>query len=302
MRILLLATSFNALTQRIYVELAERGHELSVELDVNDASAADAVRLFRPDLVIAPFLRRAIPEAVWRNVRCLIVHPGPVGDRGPAALDWAILEGHATWGTTLIEANATFDAGDIWATRNFDLRPAAKSSLYRDEVTEAAVACVIEAIDKTKHGVTKGQPLAEAAPDGGSWRLAIKIAERAVDWSSDTTETVMRKLHAASGQPGIPDTILGLSGRLHDPWPEDVLRGPPGEVIAWRDGAICRATVDGAVWIAAITPDPAPGTRRFKDSRDAGLGRPPQRHTGAADGAPNRRRSEQLSRNHLWGS
>jgi Methionyl-tRNA formyltransferase len=99
MRILLLATSFNALTQRIYVELAERGHELSVELDVNDDGAAEAMRLFRPELVIAPFLRRAIPEAVWRNVRCLIVHPGPVGDRGPAALDWAILEGRATWGT-----------------------------------------------------------------------------------------------------------------------------------------------------------------------------------------------------------
>jgi putative two-component system hydrogenase maturation factor HypX/HoxX len=281
MRILLLATSFNALTQRIYVELAERGHELSVELDVNDASAAEAVRLFRPELVIAPFLRRAIPEAVWRNVRCLIVHPGPVGDRGPAALDWAILEGHATWGTTLIEANATFDAGDIWATRNFDLRPAAKSSLYRDEVTEAAVACVIEAIDKIERGVTKGRPLAEAAPDGGTWRPAVKIVERVIDWSSDDTGTVMRKLHAASGQPGIPDIILGLCGRLHDPWPEDVLRGPPGEVIGWRDGAICRATIDGAVWITAITPDPAPGTRRFKIPATLAL-------AGRLDGIPER--------------
>jgi putative two-component system hydrogenase maturation factor HypX/HoxX len=264
MRILLLATSFNALTQRIHVELAERGHELSVELAVNDHGMTEAVRLFRPDLVIAPFLRRAIPEAVWRNVRCLIVHPGPAGDRGPAALDWAILEGHARWGTTLIEANATFDAGDIWATRNFDLRPAAKSSLYRDEVTEAAVACVIEAIGKIERGVTRGQPLSEAAPGGGSWRPIIKIEERAVDWSSDTTATVLRKLYAASGQPGISDITLGLSGRLHDPWPEDVLRGPPGEVIAWRHGAICRATVDGAVWITSITPEPAPGTRRFK--------------------------------------
>jgi putative two-component system protein, hydrogenase maturation factor HypX/HoxX len=264
MRILLLATSFNALTQRIYVELAERGHELSVELDVNDDGAAEAMRLFRPELVIAPFLRRAIPEAVWRNVRCLIVHPGPVGDRGPAALDWAILEGRATWGTTLIEANATFDAGDIWATRNFDLRPAAKSSLYRDEVTEAAVACVIEAIGKIEGGATSGRPFSAAAPDGGRWRPAIKIAERVIDWSADTTATVLRKLYAASGQPGIPDSILGLSGRLHDPWPENVLRGPARAVIAWRDGAICRATTDGAVWITSITPDPAPGTRRFK--------------------------------------
>ena len=264
MRILLLATSFNALTQRICVELSERGYELSVELDVNETCAVEAVRLFEPDLVIAPFLRRAIPEAVWRNVRCLIVHPGPVGDRGPAALDWAILEGHATWGTTLIEAKATFDAGDVWATRIFDMRAAAKSSLYRDEVTEAAVACIIEAIGKIEAGVTTGRPMAEAAPDGGTWRPAIKPSERVIDWSSDTSETVLRKLHAASGQPGIPDTILGLSGRLHDPWPEDGLRGPPGAVVGWRDGAICRATADGAVWIASITPEPAPSTRRFK--------------------------------------
>lgn len=264
MRILLLATSFNALTQRIHIELAERGHKLSVELAVNDHCMTEAVRLFRPDLVIAPFLRRAIPEAVWRTVLCLIVHPGPVGDRGPAALDWAILESHRAWGTTLIEANATFDAGDVWATRNFDLRPAAKSSLYRDEVTEAAVACVIEATEKIESGVTTGQPLSKAEPGGDTWRPPIKIEERAIDWSSDETETVMRKLYAASGQPGISDIILGLSGRLHDPWPEDLLRGPPGAVIAWRDGAICRATVDGAVWITAITPEPAPSIRRFK--------------------------------------
>ncbi len=264
MRILLLATSFNALTQRLYVELAECGHDVSVELDINDACAIEAVRLFRPDLVIAPFLRRAIPEAVWRVVRCLIVHPGPVGDRGPASLDWAILEGATNWGATLIEASATFDAGDIWAYRNFELREATKSSLYRDEVTEAAVACVIEAVGKINRGVPGGRPLSDAAPGGGAWRPAIRIKDRAIDWSRDATATVVRKLRAASGQPGVPDYILGLSARLHDPWPEDTLQGPPGEVIARRDGAICRATIDGAVWITAITPDPASGTRRFK--------------------------------------
>jgi len=264
MRVLLLATSFNALTQRIYVELAERGHDISVELYVNDGGAVEAARSFRPDLVVAPFLRRAIAEAVWRAVRCLIVHPGPVGDRGPAALDWAILDGAPTWGTTLLEATATFDTGDIWASRTFELRAATKSSLYRDEVTEAAVACVIEAIGKIESGITGGRGLADAVPDGGTWRPALKLEDRAIDWSSDSTVTVLRNLRAASGQPGIPDCVLGLSGRLHEPWPEDILRGAPGDIIARRDGAICRATVDGAVWIAAITPDPAPGTRRFK--------------------------------------
>jgi putative two-component system protein, hydrogenase maturation factor HypX/HoxX len=263
-RILLLATSFNALTQRIYVELAEYGHELSVELDVNDSSVDDAVRLFRPDLVIAPFLRRAIPELVWRRVRCLVLHPGPPGDRGPAALDWAILDGRPDWGTTLIEANGTFDGGDVWASRAFAMRPSTKSSLYRDEVAESAVACTLEAIEKIGRGETRGRPFADIAPDGGLWRPAIKIEERAINWSCDTTASVLRKLNAASGQPGVPDDVLGLRGRLHDPWTEDELRGRPGQVVARRHGAICCATTDGAVWIRSISPDPAPGSRRFK--------------------------------------
>ena len=33
---------------------------------------------------------------------------------------------------------------------------------------------------------------------------------------------------------------------------EDRLRGAPGEFLAQRDGAICRATVDGAVWITHL--------------------------------------------------
>ena len=36
MRILLLCHSFNSLAQRVFVELGELGHELSVESDIND--------------------------------------------------------------------------------------------------------------------------------------------------------------------------------------------------------------------------------------------------------------------------
>jgi putative two-component system hydrogenase maturation factor HypX/HoxX len=90
MRILLLCHSFNSLTQRLYVELSRQGHELSVEFDIHDAVTEEAVRLFQPEVVLAPFLKRVIPASVWSRVPCLVVHPGIVGDQGPAALDWAI--------------------------------------------------------------------------------------------------------------------------------------------------------------------------------------------------------------------
>ena len=102
MRILLLSHSFNSLTQRLHVELRERGHDVAVELDIHAEVTRESVALHRPDLVIAPFLKRAIPDDVWRSVRCLVVHPGPPGDRGPAALDWAILDGAGEWGVTVL--------------------------------------------------------------------------------------------------------------------------------------------------------------------------------------------------------
>ena len=80
MRILFLTRSFNSLTQRLYLELTALGHEVAVEFDISDAVTIEAVTLFRPALVVAPFLKRAIPEAVWRNTVCLVMHPGIVGE------------------------------------------------------------------------------------------------------------------------------------------------------------------------------------------------------------------------------
>ena len=74
MRILLLVHSFNSLAQRLYVELAGDGHELSVELDIHERVTCEAVNLFRPDLILAPFLKRAIPASVWPVLRKGPVH------------------------------------------------------------------------------------------------------------------------------------------------------------------------------------------------------------------------------------
>ena len=87
MRILLLTHAFNSLTQRLGAALQERGHEISIEFDIADSVAEEAVALFRPDLIVAPYLRRAIPESIWKRHVCLIVHPGIVGDREPSALN-----------------------------------------------------------------------------------------------------------------------------------------------------------------------------------------------------------------------
>jgi hypothetical protein len=44
------------MTQRFYVELVDGGYDVAVELHTgNDSRLCEAVSLFKPDLIIAPF-------------------------------------------------------------------------------------------------------------------------------------------------------------------------------------------------------------------------------------------------------
>lgn len=271
MRILFLTHSFNSLTQRLWCELTARGHQVSIEFDINDAVAEEAVDLWQPELIIAPYLRRAIPASIWAKHVCLVVHPGIVGDRGPSALDWAIQEGESEWGVTLLQANGEMDAGDIWAQRGFPMRHASKASLYRNEVTEAALACVLEAIERFPAWRTrdwKPTPLAAMPNVRGRLRPLIAQTDRAIDWAADDTATVLRKLRAADGFPGVRGELMGVPCSLYDVRADTTQQsrqanGAPGEVVARRGEAVLVKTRDAAVWIGHVKRNDVDGALKL---------------------------------------
>jgi putative two-component system hydrogenase maturation factor HypX/HoxX len=246
MRILFLASAHNSLSQRAWIALTELGHEVEVEVVDSGTAMEAAVATHRPELIVCPMLKKLIPESVWSAHRCLVVHPGPPGDRGPSSLDWAIELGAGEWGVTVLEADGHFDAGAVWASRTFSTRPAGKSSLYRHEVRRGAVEAIVEAVQRI------AQPGAAGARVAGEDRPLMTQDVRCIDWAGDPTDAVVRKLRAAEGHPGVLDTIGATEFHLFGVHRERGLRGAPGEIVATRDGAICRATTDGAVWITHL--------------------------------------------------
>ena len=126
MQILFLVSAHNSLSQRAWIALTELGHDVSIAV-VDSASAMEsAVRVHAPDLIVCPFLKTMIPESIWERHCCLIVHPGPRGDRGPSSLDWAIELEKPDWGVTVLQANGEVDAGEVWATSTFGMRKASQ--------------------------------------------------------------------------------------------------------------------------------------------------------------------------------
>ncbi|MFE7228267.1 enoyl-CoA hydratase-related protein [Nocardioides sp. NPDC057577] len=255
MRILLLVSAFNGLTQRVWCDLTEGGHDVGVVLAPvhDDSSLVAAVEAIEPELILCPFLKHRVPEAVWGRYPTVVIHPGPVGDRGPSSLDHATLDGRERWGVTALSAVEEMDAGPVWATETFAMSevPIAKSALYNGPVADAAMDCVAEVLRMVEAGETPRPAEEWAAEVEGTGELPL-LRRKAfeIDWSASATE-IARRIAAADGAPGAPATIEGKTYCLFDAatTPESHGDVQPGTVVGVDTDAVAIATGDGTLWV-----------------------------------------------------
>jgi enoyl-CoA hydratase/carnithine racemase len=171
MKILLLCTAHNSLSQRLYLTLT-LNHEVTIEYALSSSSIIEAATIAHPHLIICPFLTSFVPAEVYTKYMTLVIHPGAPGDGGPSALDFVIMgedgtdddiervmkkylwseHGRSHWSVTVLQAIAEYDAGPVWAweqyTVDIDEHTLTKSSLYRGAVTRAALAACFIAIER----------------------------------------------------------------------------------------------------------------------------------------------------------
>lgn len=269
MRILILTHTFNSLAQKFYAELKKRGHTLTVEYDISDQVTESAVHKFKPDILIAPFLKRAIPESVWKNVLSLIVHPGPPGDRGPSSLDWAILNEETNWGVTIIEANGVLDGGSIWAFLTFPMRQVKKGALYRKEVSDAALAALLQALERVedfKNGIWIPTPFNHFEV---CYRPSIKRYNLKINWQCDTREVILKKINSADGTCGVLETFPKNQLYLYDakdfPFP---IVGPIGVPLGICDHGVIINTISGPIVVGHLKEKSSSDGPSFKKSAD----------------------------------
>jgi putative two-component system hydrogenase maturation factor HypX/HoxX len=274
MRILLLCSAFNGLSQRAWIELRRHGHEVSVELAIDEDAIRWAVAVTEPDIIICPFLRERVPADVWRNHRTIIVHPGPMGDRGPSSLDWAITGAERRWGVTALEAVEEMDAGPIWGSRMFPLgsEPPRKSNLYNGPVADAAIELIREVVNKAADPGFVPEPLDPGSGVPGRLRPAMRQSDREFSWA-DPTEDIVRRVRAGDGSPGARTTLCGLAVSVFDAHIGTAPPAEPGSIVLRRHGAVLVRTGDGGLWVGHVRRVAASGeTSSVKLPATAALG------------------------------
>ncbi|KAE9646047.1 hydrogenase maturation protein [Pseudomonas sp. PB106] len=265
LKIILLSSAFNGLTQRAWLELRQAGHSPSVVLFTDETAVSEQIEHSGADLVICPFLKDRVPQALWSNIErpVVIIHPGIVGDRGASALDWAISHELSSWGVTALQAVEEMDAGPVWASCEFNLpKGLRKSELYNGRVSDAAIRCIREVVEKFLEGFTP-VPLDYANPTvRGRLQPNMKQVDRSFSWH-DCARFIQRCIDAADGQPGVLASLAGAQYYVYDAH-LDSRSGMPGEILAVHDDAVLVAAGDQSLWIGALRRKPQPGEETFK--------------------------------------
>ena len=245
MKITLLITTFNSLSQKVYCYLKDSGFDVSVVYAINKEQMIREIDTILPDLVFSPFLKKYIPKEIFENYPTFVLHPGPKGDRGAYSLENVIYHDKKEWGVVILKVDEKLDGGDIYKEVSFEVKSPYKASIYRNELSDSALNATKEFFKSFKN--QKPTPQLKLPMHEKLSTENIKI-----DWQNDTTKEILKKINTLDSFPGVKDEILGIECYLFGAWREEKLKGDPKEIVAKRDGAICIGTIDGAVWISHL--------------------------------------------------
>ena len=248
MKILLIISSFNSLSQSVYCKLQELEHKVFIKFAISKELMIEAVQEINPDIIFCPFLKQFIPNEIFENYPTFVLHPGIIGDRGHNSLDNAINDEVKQWGVVILKANEILDGGDIYAQSNFIMREeSSKASIYRNEVTQSTLKAMEQFLQNyhNKDFIPTKQILNPIHKN-------LSQENRKINWQKDNTKQILKKINMSDSTPGVKDEILGVECYLFSAFIEDTLRGKTKEILAKRDGAICIGTIDGAIWILQI--------------------------------------------------
>jgi putative two-component system protein, hydrogenase maturation factor HypX/HoxX len=248
MKILLIISSFNSLSQSVYCKLQELEHKVFIKFAISKELMIEAVQEINPDIVFCPFLKQYIPSEIFESYPTFVLHPGIIGDRGHNSLDNAINDEVKQWGVVILKANEVLDGGDIYAQSNFIMREeSTKASIYRNEVAQATLKALEQFLQnyQNKDFIPTKQILNPIHKN-------LSQENRKIHWQKDNTKQILKKINMSDSTPGVKDEILGVECYLFSAFIEDTLRGKTKEILAKRDGAICIGTIDGAIWISQI--------------------------------------------------
>ncbi|HEU5069499.1 MAG TPA: methionyl-tRNA formyltransferase [Verrucomicrobiae bacterium] len=219
-----------------------------------DPGFIDQLAAWRPGLIAVAAFGQILPQRILDLPRfgCLNVHTSLLPKyRGAAPIQWAILNGDAETGVTIMQMEAGLDTGPILSSERTPIAASDNAQTLHDRLARLGAALLVNTIPEFVAGNLSPRP---QPAEGVSYAAKIKKQDGAINWRLPA-HVLGNRIRAFTPWPGA-FTHLTTPGRplLLKLWEAEPLTrtGEPGEILAADKHGIIVAAGEGALRIHTL--------------------------------------------------
>lgn len=197
----------------------KHGIEVYQPEKVRDASCVEYLRGYQPDIIIVEAFGQIIPKDILTMAPfgCVNVHASLLPKyRGAAPIQWAVINGDAVTGVTIMRMDEGIDTGDMILKEEVAIREDETAGSLFERLSKVGAGLCVRAMEAIEAGTAEYIP-----QDSAKATHTAKIHKElgSIDWTKDakTIECLIRGL---------------------DPWPSAYTRLGDKTLKIWKAGVI----------------------------------------------------------------
>ena len=198
-----------------------------------DESFLGVLRDLRPDLIAVAAYGQILPKSILDLPRfgCLNVHTSLLPRyRGAAPIQWAILNGDAETGVTIMKMDVGLDTGDLLTQAKTPIHPEDTSVTLHDRLATMGAELLLRTIPDYVAAKIPSRP---QPVEGVSHAPKIKKQDGHIDWTQPA-RAIWNRVRGLVPWPGAFSFLAGQpQPHLLKIWQAETVErpGPPGEVL-----------------------------------------------------------------------
>lgn len=223
-------------------------------LKARDENFIAQLRELKPDLIVVVAYGQILSQTILDLPPhgCVNVHTSLLPKyRGAAPIQWAIADGNAETGVTIMKMDAGLDTGPILSMRRTPILPTDDSQILHDRLAQLGAEQLVETLPEYVSGKIQPQP---QPAEGSTYAAKIKKEDGKIDWNQPAID-IWNRLRAFTPWPGA-FTFLHTEGKsqLLKIWKAEPAEksGRAGEILATDKTGIVVACGQSALRILEL--------------------------------------------------
>jgi methionyl-tRNA formyltransferase len=219
---------------------------------VRDPEVVAALRARQPEAIVVVAYGQLLPDPILALPPhgCVNVHASLLPKyRGPAPIQWAIINRETVTGVSIMRVGAQVDAGPILLQQVEPVQPRDTAGTLGERLAGAGARLLCQALDQIAGGTANC-----AAQDEGAATYAPKLKpeDERLDWTREAI-VLDALIRALLPEPGAATLFGGRRVKILDALIEETAGGPPGTVLAIdRNKGVLVASGQQALWLRRL--------------------------------------------------